>query len=137
MLSDNQIQVERDNYDMIFLEKYHNSSIKSTVVQQLDTKEGKKIKLYASGLKEISFPSGVRRESYPDGYMVIYFDNKDVRQQYPDGKMVYFFHEHHIKQTITSSGDKILLFKNGQLEKHFVDGRKEITFCDGTTKCVI
>jgi centromere protein J len=74
-----------------------------------------------SGKKEIRFPNGVLRESWPDGYMVIHFENKDVRQQWPCGKMVYFFFEQGITQTLLSNGDKILLFKSGQLEKHFKD----------------
>lgn len=39
-------------------------------------------------------------------------------------------------QTELSSGERVLLFKNGQLEKHLPDGSKQIFFNDGSKKFV-
>jgi hypothetical protein len=104
---------EREVYHLIFPEKYHNQDSKNLLIEEQKTSDNKTIRIYASGLKEVYFPSGVRRESYSDGYMVIFFENKDIRQQYANGKMVYYFSDHQITQTLTERGDKILLFPNG------------------------
>ena len=80
--------------------------------------------------------SGVKREQFPDGYFIIYFENGDVRQKYPDGRIVYLFKEANVTQTELPCGERILLFKNGQLEKHKTDQSKEIYFADGGRKLI-
>lgn len=50
--------------------------------------------------------------------------------------MVYKFASANITQTEMPDGEKILLFANGQLEKHKPNGCKEIYFSDGSKKFV-
>jgi hypothetical protein len=46
------------------------------------------------------------------------------------------FKEAGVTQTEMLSGEKILLFNNGQLEKHLPNGKKWIYFTDGSKKFV-
>lgn len=50
--------------------------------------------------------------------------------------MVYWFSKGGVTQTLMPDGEKILLFANEQLEKHKVDGSREIYFSDGSKKFV-
>ena len=63
---------------------------------------------------------------FPDGYTVVYFNNQDIKQTYPDGKVVYFFAEARTTQTTYTDNLQVFKFQNGQIEKHFPDGTKEI-----------
>ena len=49
---------------------------------------------------------------------------------------MYFFNKSEVTQTEFANGDKILLFKNGQLEKHFINGTKQIYYNDGSQKFI-
>lgn len=111
-------------YDMIFLDKYHKDSGK---LVSTTTQDGKVTRVFSNGKTEICFPNGVKRESFTDGYTVVYFNNKDVKQTHADGKVVYYFAEAGITQTTFPEGLQVFKFANSQLEKHHVDGRKEIT----------
>ncbi len=65
------------------------------------------------------------------------FLNGDVKNTYNDtGLVVYYYAE--AQTTHTTFPDKMELFEfpNGQKEKHYVDGSKEITFNDGTIKFI-
>jgi len=77
---------------------------------------------------------GVRKEIFPDGYIIVYFKNKDIKQTYPDGRIVYYFDEARTTQTTDTEGVHIYKFHNGQIEKHYPDGSKEIRFPDGIIK---
>lgn len=122
---------------MVFPSEFHSIDAENQDrIVSRDQIEGKRIKIFASGKKQISFPSGVIRESYPNGYQVIYFENCDVRQQWPDKRMVYYFAAQEITQTLLPSGIKVLYFKSGQLERHAKDGSKQICFSDGTKRFV-
>lgn len=124
---------DEDEYEMIFLEKYHGNHVKNVRLLKQDfTEDGKIIKLYENKRKEIIFPSGVKKETFEDGYQVTFFNNKDIKQLYPDGREVYLFYENQTVQFKFPDGLHVFKFSTGQLEKHYSDGMKVLTYSDGT-----
>jgi centromere protein J len=69
-------------FDLVFLEKYHPkpNSLANKVAKTDKTNDGKLIKVYEDGRREIIFSSGVRKEIHLDGYEIVYFTNKDIKQ---------------------------------------------------------
>eukprot|EP00826_Nyctotherus_ovalis_P037535 TRINITY_DN3428_c0_g1_i11.p1 TRINITY_DN3428_c0_g1~~TRINITY_DN3428_c0_g1_i11.p1 ORF type:complete len:654 (+),score=156.67 TRINITY_DN3428_c0_g1_i11:1731-3692(+) len=114
-------------YDIIFLPKYHGAG-NTKIVSSKTSQEGKVTKVYSNGKTEMLFPNGVRRESFADGYTIVYFNNKDIKQTYPDGKVVYYFAEARTTQSTFVDGLQVFKFPNNQVEKHYLDGHKEITY---------
>jgi centromere protein J len=49
---------------------------------------------------------------------------------------VYFYAEAQTTHTTFPEGTEVFHFANGQIEKHFSDGKKEITFPDQTIKLI-
>ena len=86
--------------------------------------------------KEIIFPSGVKKQIFPDGYQIIFFNNKDIKQIYPDNKIVYSFYEAKTIETSFPNGVHIYKLQNGQIEKHYPDGFKEIVYPSGEIKLI-
>lgn len=103
--------------------------------ENLRPEDGKVTRLYSDQRREVVFPNKVRRDTWPDGYSVVYFTNGDVKQSFST-RTVYHFQEQQTTQTTYPNGLQVFRFLNRQLEKHFPDGTKEITFPDGTLKCV-
>ena len=104
-------EVEEEDYDLVFPEKYHSDEAYKNLVQldEVTSSEGKKQKFYECGKKEIIFPNSVKREVWPDGYQVVFFQNQDVKQTFPGGKIVYFFSD--AKTTQTTFPDGLQVFK--------------------------
>ena len=122
-----------ENYDLIFPDKYHKEIYKLMNIAK--TEDGKKINFYDKNKKEIIFQSGVRKEIYYDGYQIIYFTNGDIKQIFPEKeKQVYFFNESKIIQTTIPDKIQVFKFENGQIEKHYINGIKEIIFPNGNIK---
>jgi len=121
---------------MEFLPKYHSKEMDDEpYTEQTKKSDGRLVTKYKHKTVTV-LPAGVKREQYPDGYFIIYFENGDIRQKYPDGRIVYLFKEAEVTQTELGDGERILLFKNSQLEKHKTDGSKEIYFSDGSRKII-
>lgn len=130
-----ELDLDPTRYDLKFPEEYHNNSDENRrIIQENISNDGKVVRWFANKKKEIIFRKGVRKEIFPDGYTVVYFKNRDIKQTYPDGKVVYYFDEARTTQTTETNGIHIFKFDNGQIEKHFPDGTKQIKFEDGTTK---
>ena len=124
---------EIENYDLVFPNKYHKQKYK--LINTAKTEDGKKINFYDKNKKEIIFKSGVKKEIYYDGYQIIYFTNGDIKQIYPEkSKQVYFFNESKIIQTTIPDKIQVFKFENGQIEKHYINGIKEIIFPNGDIK---
>ena len=124
---------EIENYDLVFPNKYHKQKYK--LLNTAKTEDGKKINFYDKNKKEIIFKSGVKKEIYYDGYQIIYFTNGDIKQIYPEkSKQVYFFNESKIIQTTIPDKIQVFKFENGQIEKHYINGIKEIIFPNGDIK---
>ena len=72
---------------------------------------------------------------YYDGYQIIYFTNGDIKQLFPDKKkQVYYFNESKIIQTTIPDKIQVFKFENGQIEKHYINGDKEIIYPNGNIK---
>ena len=124
---------EIENYDLIFPDKYHKQKYK--LINSAKTEDGKKINFYDKNKKEIIFKSGVKKEIYYDGYQIIYFTNGDIKQIYPEkSKQVYYFNESKITQTTIPDKIQVFKFENGQIEKHYINGIKEIIYPNGNIK---
>ena len=106
------------------------------VISEEKLQDGKTVKIYSNKAKEIIFPSGVKKQIFPDGYQIIFFNNKDIKQIYPDNKIVYSFYEAKTIETSFPNGVHIYKLQNGQIEKHYPDGFKEIVYPSGEIKLI-
>jgi len=114
-------------YELTFPEQYHNDSKANTTVKnEVRGHDGKLQRVYENNKKEVIFTNKVRRETFPDGYTIVYFNNNDIKQTYPDQRIVYFFNEAETTQTTYRDGMQVFKFANKQIEKHHIDGTKEI-----------
>lgn len=112
---------------MKFPLEYHNQNSQNLkVVEQSIGHDGKIQRIYENGKKEVIFSNGVKREVFPDGYTIVYFNNNDIKQTYSDQKVVYYFAEAKTTQSTFPDNLQVFKFSNGQIEKHFPDGTKEI-----------
>ncbi len=53
---------------------------------------------------------------------------------FPNGKQIYFFSDAKTIQTTFPDNLQVFKFENGQIEKHYGEGCKQIIFPDGTQK---
>ena len=128
-------KLKDDNFDFIIPEEYSNENY--TLLKSATTEEGKQIKLYTNNKREVLFPSGVKKEIFSDGYQMISFKNGDLKQIFPDQKSIYYYNEAKTIQTTYPDGLQVFKFSNGQIEKHFIDGSKQITFPDGSLRYIL
>uniref|UniRef100_A0A8D0GVT8 Centromere protein J n=1 Tax=Sphenodon punctatus TaxID=8508 RepID=A0A8D0GVT8_SPHPU len=66
--------------------------------------------------------------------LTVTFFNGDVKQVMADQRVIYYYADAQTTHTTYPNGLEVLHFSNGQIEKHYSDGRKEITFPDQTIK---
>ncbi|KAG9330402.1 hypothetical protein JZ751_025523 [Albula glossodonta] len=87
--------------------------------------DGKVERVLPCGGRLILFPNGTRKEVSADGRSVrVTFFNGDVKQIMEDQRVIYYYADAQTTHTTYPDG----------MEKHFPDGRKEITFPDQTVK---
>uniref|UniRef100_A0A8D0GXL2 Centrosomal P4.1-associated protein n=1 Tax=Sphenodon punctatus TaxID=8508 RepID=A0A8D0GXL2_SPHPU len=92
-------------------------------------------KLLKNGCHLIFYPNGTRKEVSSDGKtLTVTFFNGDVKQVMADQRVIYYYADAQTTHTTYPNGLEVLHFSNGQIEKHYSDGRKEITFPDQTIK---
>uniref|UniRef100_A0A8D0GYI4 Centrosomal P4.1-associated protein n=1 Tax=Sphenodon punctatus TaxID=8508 RepID=A0A8D0GYI4_SPHPU len=97
--------------------------------------DGKVEKLLKNGCHLIFYPNGTRKEVSSDGKtLTVTFFNGDVKQVMADQRVIYYYADAQTTHTTYPNGLEVLHFSNGQIEKHYSDGRKEITFPDQTIK---
>ena len=126
---------DNDEYSMVFPPQYILTPF-TKVISEEKLQDGKTVKIYSNKAKEIIFPSGVKKQIFPDGYQIIFFNNKDIKQIYPDNKIVYSFYEAKTIETSFPNGVHIYKLQNGQIEKHYPDGFKEIVYPSGEIKLI-
>ena len=118
---------------------------KSGVVQSMDISDrpydqvqhpdGKVERICPDGSREILFTNGTRKQISSDGQTIIVsFFNGDIKQILPDGRVVYYYADAQTTHTTYADGLQIFQFANAQVEKHYIDGTKEIQFPDQTIK---
>ena len=86
------------------------------------------------GISEKVFKNGTKVKNYPDGRCIINFQNGDTKETHPDGTIIYQYSKDQITQITLPDGTEISEFSNGQIEKLFPDGKKEITFPNGSVQ---
>ncbi|NXX43908.1 CENPJ protein, partial [Tricholaema leucomelas] len=121
--------------------------------------DGKVEKVLKNGCHLVYFPNGTWKKVGSDGKTItVTFFNGDVKQMMPDGTVIYYYADSKTTHTTYYDGLEVLQFSNGQIgkklpnqppklylcnkyivskyisEKHYPDGKKEITFPDQTIK---
>eukprot|EP00762_Andalucia_godoyi_P008604 ANDGO_04596.mRNA.1 hypothetical protein len=82
----------------------------------------------------VLFPVGTRVEKHADR-TVTYFHNGDSKTKYAD-RCEYYYAKPKTTHVSYPDGVQIYYFENGQIEKHYPAGDKEIRFPDGTSHFV-
>ena len=103
--------------DLTYPEKYKENKEYSPIVtkQQFD-KDGKIIRLFDTGKKEILFTNGTKKQIYPDGYTLVNYQNGDIKQIIPNYKETYFYNKEQILQVKFSDGTTYIKYKDGKIE---------------------
>ncbi|KAF5892749.1 centromere protein J isoform X1, partial [Clarias magur] len=103
--------------------------------EEITHTDGKIEKMLPDGGRLTVFPNGTRKEVSADGLSVrVTFFNGDIKQILPDQRVIYYYAEAQTTHTTYPDGMEVLQFPNNQMEKHFIDGHKEIIFPDQTVK---
>ena len=112
-------------------EKYLNFQFKlPQPIEQEEKKDGRKILYFRDGSKAIKFRNNTIKATH--GQSVFYFfANGDIGQEFHDGFKSYLYKETGTIEVTKSGQSKILVFKNGQREKHTTDGKKYVLYPNG------
>ena len=98
--------------------------------------EGKIERRKKDGSLEISFQNGTKKLVFPDGTTQIKFTNGDIKTVFADGIVKYHYTVSGTWHTTHPNGMQVIEFSNKQIERHFPDGSKHITFEDGSSKMI-
>ena len=105
------------------------------VTVQANDKENFDISDNHNNSTEVTFQNGTRKIiSNNTGTSTILFPNGDVKENLPDGTVTYLYTESGTKHTTLPDGVQIIEFVNKQVERHFTDGSRHVTFPDGSSK---
>lgn len=112
-------------------EKYLNFQFKlPNPVEIEEKKDGRKILYFKDGSKATQFRNNTIKVTH--GQSIFYFfANGDIGQEFHDGFRSYFYKETGTIEVTKSGHSKVLVFKNGQREKHATDGRKYVLYPNG------
>ena len=103
--------------DLTYPEKYkENKEYTPIVTKQQFDKDGKIIRLFDTGKKEILFTNGTKKQIYPDGYTLVNYQNGDIKQIIPNYKETYFYNKEQILQIKFSDGITYIKYKDGKIE---------------------
>ncbi|XP_069090630.1 centromere protein J-like isoform X2 [Pleurodeles waltl] len=112
-----------------------NRSSEDNVHEETQYPDGKVEQIFSDGRRIITFRNGTRKEISADGTSVmVTFFNGDIKKILPDQRVVYFYADAQTTHTTYPNGLEVLQFPNNQIEKHHIDGTKEIIFPDRTVK---
>ena len=93
-----------------FPQKYFENNF--TKIKQLFEDNGKVIKIFEGGNKEIIFPNKTRKRIYPDGYILVTYGNGDIKEIIPNYKEVYFFKKENAMQIKFDDGYKYVKYND-------------------------
>lgn len=109
----------------------------AALLVQCTSQEKKKQTILDDGSTEIIYFNDTRKVISADGKTTeITFPNGDVRTILADGGEIYFYQASGTRRTTQSDGVQVIEFPNQQVERHFIDGSKHITFPDGSSKLI-
>lgn len=84
------------------------------------------------GRRLVKFRNGTEREYLPDGTLITRYTNGDVKTEGGKDKIIIYWHDaERTKQTSFPDGVQLYEYPNQQVERHFPDGRKEVTLPTG------
>ena len=87
-------EIHINELDLTYPEKYkENKEYTPIVTKQQFDKDGKIIRLFDTGKKEILFTNGTKKQIYPDGYTLVNYQNGDIKQIIPNYKETYFYNK--------------------------------------------
>jgi T-complex protein 10 C-terminus len=93
------------------------------------------------GTRITVYANGTRKEQRSDGAVVIYFANGDIEAVDRLGSSTaYWFADTQVVKLVDNdpASDSVLYqFPNGQVERHYSDGRKLVQFPNNTTRWVV
>ena len=98
--------------------------------------DGKTERRRKDGSIEIAFENGTKKFVFPDGRTEIRFTNGDIKNIFIDGTVKYHYTSSGTWHTTHPNGMQVFEFSNKQVERHFPDGSKHITFEDGSSKMI-
>ena len=102
--------------DLIFPSKYDEKENRPFLTQE-KFEDGKIIKIYDTGKKEILFKNGTRKQIYPDGYILINYNNGDIKQIIPKYKETYLYKKDNILQIkFLNDGSQFIKYSDGKIE---------------------
>lgn len=112
-------------------EKYLNFQFKlPQPIGEEEKKDGRKILFFKDGSKATQFRNKTIKATH--GQSVFYFfANGDIGQEFHDGFRSYLYNETGTIEVTKTNHPKILVFKNGQREKHTADGKKYVLYPNG------
>jgi len=122
-----------------------NSAYQTERVVKLPDSDGRRkskdkdrvVEITPEGVKITKYSNGTVKTAFPDGSSEVRFSNGDIKNQDPhEGIVVYFYAHAKTTHTTYKDGSELYEFPNGQIERHFVNGRKVITFPDKTIKTI-
>ena len=103
--------------DFEFPEKYFNEKDENNkkIKHQFEL-DGKIIKIYNNGKKEILFPNETKKEIFPDGYTLVTYFNGDIKEIIPNYKEIYYYKKDEVNQIIFEDGCKYIKYlKTGKI----------------------
>jgi len=101
------------------------------------SRDKKEERVLSDGGTEVIYFDDTRKIVSEDGLTTqVIFSNGDVRTKLPDGSETYFYKASGTRRTTQPDGVQRIEFENQQVERHFIDGSKHITFANGSSKLI-
>jgi centromere protein J len=89
-----------------------------------------------NGGRLVQYRNGTEREYWSNGTVVTKYMNGDVKTQAAE-KVTYWHQKEQTTQTIQNNGVQVFEYPDRQIEKHYPDGSKEVTFPSGKIKKIL
>ena len=103
--------------DLTFPNKYDEKENRPFLTQEKFQPDGKIIKYFDTGKKEILFKNGTRKQIFPDGYILINYKNGDIKQIIPNYKETYLYKKDNILQIkFLNDGSHFIKYNDGKIE---------------------
>jgi centromere protein J len=97
--------------DLEFPKKYFDENNENhKIIKHKFELDGKIIKIFNSGKKEIVFPNATKKEIFPDGYTLVSYSNGDIKETIPNYKEIYYYKKDEVNQIVFADGDKYIKY---------------------------
>ncbi len=104
-----------NDLEFVFPDKYFNDEKNNILKHQFEL-DGKTIKIFESGKKEILFPNKTKKEIFPNGYTLVTYPNNDIKEIIPNHKETYYYKQDEVYQITFADGCKYIKYlKTGKI----------------------